>query len=36
MADSGHDRVRVPVPEGSDRMKEMAKTIQYCKDALLA
>ena len=24
------------VPEGSDRMKEIAKTIQYCKDALLA
>ena len=23
------------VPEGSDRMKEIAKTIQYCKDALL-
>jgi sugar phosphate isomerase/epimerase len=23
------------VPEGSDRMKEMAKCIQYCKDALL-
>ena len=22
------------VPEGSDRMKEIAKTIQYCKDAL--
>jgi sugar phosphate isomerase/epimerase len=25
-----------PVPEGSDRMKEMAKGLQYCKDALLA
>ena len=25
-----------PVPEGSDRMKELAKSIQYCKDALLA
>jgi sugar phosphate isomerase/epimerase len=25
-----------PVPEGSDRMKEMAKSLQYCKDALLA
>jgi sugar phosphate isomerase/epimerase len=24
------------VPEGSDRMKEIAKTLQYCKDALLA
>ncbi len=24
------------VPEGSDRMKEIAKTIQYCKDALLS
>ena len=24
-----------PVPEGSDRMKEMAKCVQYCKDALL-
>jgi hypothetical protein len=23
------------VPEGSDRMKEIAKTVQYCKDALL-
>lgn len=23
------------VPEGSDRMKEMAKCVQYCKDALL-
>lgn len=23
------------VPEGSDQMKEIAKTIQYCKDALL-
>ena len=25
-----------PVPAGSDRMKEIAKTIQYCKDALLS
>jgi len=25
-----------PVPTGSDRMTELAKTIQYCKDALLA
>jgi sugar phosphate isomerase/epimerase len=25
-----------PVPEGSDRLKELAKSIQYCKDALLA
>jgi sugar phosphate isomerase/epimerase len=25
-----------PVPEGSDRMKEIAKAVQYCKDALLA
>jgi sugar phosphate isomerase/epimerase len=24
------------VPEGSDRMKELAKCLQYCKDALLA
>lgn len=24
-----------PVPEGSDRMKELAKCVQYCKDALL-
>ena len=24
-----------PVPEGSDRIKEMAKCVQYCKDALL-
>jgi sugar phosphate isomerase/epimerase len=24
-----------PVPAGSDRMKEIAKAIQYCKDALL-
>jgi sugar phosphate isomerase/epimerase len=23
-----------PVPEGSDRMKELAKCVQYCKDAL--
>jgi sugar phosphate isomerase/epimerase len=25
-----------PVPEGSDRMAELAKTIEYCKQALLA
>jgi sugar phosphate isomerase/epimerase len=25
-----------PVPEGSDRMKELARSVQYCKDALLA
>jgi sugar phosphate isomerase/epimerase len=25
-----------PVPSGSDRMQEIAKSIQYCKDALLA
>ncbi|HYT65275.1 MAG TPA: TIM barrel protein [Vicinamibacterales bacterium] len=25
-----------PVPPGSDRMAEIAKTIQYCKDALLS
>jgi sugar phosphate isomerase/epimerase len=25
-----------PVPAGSDRMAEMAKALQYCKDALLA
>ena len=25
-----------PVPQGSDRMTEIAKTVQYCKDALLA
>ena len=25
-----------PVPEGSDRMTELAKSLQYCKDALLA
>jgi sugar phosphate isomerase/epimerase len=25
-----------PVPDGSDRMKELAKCVQYCKDALLA
>jgi Xylose isomerase-like TIM barrel len=25
-----------PVPEGSDRMKEIAKCVLYCKDALLA
>ena len=25
-----------PVPQGSDRMKEIAKTIEYCKAALLA
>ena len=24
-----------PVPEGSDRMKELAKCVQYCKDALV-
>ena len=24
-----------PVPEGSDRMKELTKCVQYCKDALL-
>ena len=24
-----------PVPEGSDRMKELAKTVAFCKDALL-
>ena len=24
-----------PVPEGSDRMTELAKSLQYCKDALL-
>jgi sugar phosphate isomerase/epimerase len=24
-----------PVPEGSDRMKELAKCVEYCKDALL-
>ena len=23
-----------PVPEGSDVMKELAKCVQYCKDAL--
>jgi sugar phosphate isomerase/epimerase len=25
-----------PVPEGSDRMKELARCVQYCKDALLS
>ena len=25
-----------PVPAGSDRMTELAKSLQYCKDALLA
>jgi len=25
-----------PVPEGSDRMTELARSLQYCKDALLA
>ena len=25
-----------PVPQGSDRMTELAKSIQYCKDALLS
>ena len=25
-----------PVPEGSDRMTELAKTVEYCKQALLA
>lgn len=25
-----------PVPQGSDRMTELAKCVQYCKDALLA
>jgi sugar phosphate isomerase/epimerase len=25
-----------PVPEGSDRMTELAKCVQYCKDALLS
>jgi Xylose isomerase-like TIM barrel. len=25
-----------PVPQGSDRMTELAKTVQYCKDALLS
>jgi len=25
-----------PVPQGSDRMAEMAKCVQYCKDALLS
>jgi len=24
-----------PVPPGSDRMAEMAKCVQYCKDALM-
>ena len=30
----GDDRIRVQVPAGSDRMKEIARAIQYCRDAL--
>ena len=31
---AGDDRVPYPVPTGSDRMTEIAKSIQFCRDAL--
>ena len=33
---AGDDRARYPVPEGSSRVAEIGKCLQYCKDALAA